>query len=34
MGRGVVESQLGSVGQRLGDDSSTSILAIAEQVPG
>ena len=34
MGRGVVESRLGSVDRRRGDDGSMSILEVAEQVPG
>ena len=32
MGRGIVESQLGSANQRRGDDGSTSIWGAAKQV--
>ena len=33
MGHGVMESRLGSVDQRRGDDGLMSILEAAEQVP-
>ena len=33
MGRGVVESQLGSVNRRRGDNGSMSILEVAKPVP-
>ena len=34
MGRDVVESRLGSVDWRRGDDGSMSVLEAAERVPG